>query len=123
MAAPGREFIKKRASTRLLLYFVCIDTTDFSMFSSSLARIVLIAALVFSQTLYAGHTMLHNDSSQMDCQVCLHASPVGAALPCDELDSVVAPPSLLPDCGYIAPVISSTFQNSHPTRAPPFSCL
>jgi hypothetical protein len=93
------------------------------MFSSSLARIVLIAALVFSQTLYAGHTMLHNDNSQMDCQLCLHTSPGGAALPSGELQPVTARPSQPRICGYDAPVTSSTFQNSHPSRAPPFSSL
>jgi len=106
-----------------LLYFVRINITDFFMFSSPLARIVLIAALVFSQTLYAGHVVLHNDSSQMDCQTCLHASPGGAALPCGELQPAIATLSRPRRCGYIAPVISSTFQNSHPSRAPPFSCL
>jgi hypothetical protein len=93
------------------------------MFSSSLARIVLIAALVFSQTLYAGHTMLHSDNSQMDCQLCLHASPGEAALACGELVPAVSLPSLPPGCSYVAPVISSTFPNSHPSRAPPFSFL
>jgi hypothetical protein len=93
------------------------------MFSSSLARIILIGALVFSQTLYAGHTMLHNDSSQMDCQICLHASPGEAALPCGELKPAVSLPSQPRRCGYVAPVVASTFQNSHPSRAPPFSFL
>jgi len=93
------------------------------MFSSSLARIALIAALVFSQTLYAGHTMLHSDSSQMDCQVCLHASPGDAALPCGELDPAVSTPSPPRSCGHVTPVSASTFQSSHPSRAPPFSSL
>ena len=93
------------------------------MFGSSLARIALIAALVFSQTLYAGHTMLHSDSSPMDCQVCLHASPGDAALPCGELDPAVSTPSPLRRCGYIPPVVASTLQSCHPSRAPPLPSL
>ena len=75
------------------------------MFSSPLARIALIAALVFSQTLYAGHTMLHNDSGQMDCQICLRASPVGVVLPCGKQEPVITTASQPRSCGYVAPVV------------------
>ena len=93
------------------------------MISSSLAKVVLISALVFSQTLYAGHTMLHNDSSQMDCQICLHATPGGAVLPAGELDAIINLPYQPHRCSRVAPAISSTFHNPHPSRAPPFPGL
>ena len=90
------------------------------MAGSPIARLFLIAALVFSQTLYAGHSLLHDKDSQADCQICLQAAP-GAALPCNETASqpVDRHSQHAPD--LVCASVSSHHGIAHPTRAPPFT--
>lgn len=90
------------------------------MFASLPARLALIAILVFSQAVYAGHSVKHDSGNQPECQICLLTSASSAALPC----SYFAPTDLqahLPDhCdNYLAPAIPTCFSLSHPSRAPP----
>jgi hypothetical protein len=85
-----------------------------------LSRFLLLAALVFSQALYAGHGVVHSNGEQADCHICLQASSGGAALVCD---AVALPlPVYAPLDVSVCPVsvsAASPFPTSHPTRAPP----
>ncbi len=92
------------------------------MAGSPIARLFLIAALVFSQTLYAGHSLLHDNGSQRDCQICLQAAP-GAGLPCSEaaVQPIDRQPQHAPD--PVCAGLASHHGISHPTRAPPFTWL
>ena len=89
------------------------------MFAPYLARIALLAALVFSQALYAGHALQHGNDQQADCQVCLQASTSHGALPCqpptpDIADAPGEPIQYVVESGF-----HSTLSCSHPSRAPP----
>ena len=86
---------------------------------SMLARYALVAALVFSQALYAGHGISHDAGSQSDCQICLQASNSGAAPPAGGINAFIdsyALPRIKP--GFTAHY-SYSFPNSNPSRAPP----
>ncbi|MDH5173546.1 MAG: hypothetical protein OEW92_14085 [Gammaproteobacteria bacterium] len=90
------------------------------MFASLPARLALIAILVFSQALYAGHSVKHDSGNQPDCRICLQTSASGAALPSADF-APAGPQAHLPVCGnyYLAPAIPAFFTLAHPSRAPP----
>ena len=88
----------------------------------SLARLLLITALVFSQTPYAGHDLLHDSGSQADCQVCLQGAS-GAALPCKDAELQTISRQLQHAAGGVCPSFHSRYGNAHPTRAPPLPTL
>ena len=89
------------------------------MFASLPKRLVLIALLVFSQALYAGHSVKHDSGNQADCQMCLQTSTSGAALPCSGIEPVAqAPVPTVPD-HYVAPAALAHFTLAHPSRGPP----
>ncbi|HEY6130497.1 MAG TPA: hypothetical protein VIV27_00685 [Halioglobus sp.] len=84
-----------------------------------LARFALVAALVLSQTLYAGHGVVHNNGDKVDCQICLQASTGSAVLAGTEVQPLIAIDTTIRDSGTTVPAAASTLPNSHPTRAPP----
>jgi hypothetical protein len=88
-----------------------------------LTRFSLIAALVLSQALYAGHSISHVNGDQVDCHICLQASSGGAALVSGEIGPPVSIHAAPPVCSRLLPVAITTLPNSHPTRAPPFLTL
>ena len=86
-----------------------------------LTRVCLIAVLLFSQAIYAGHAMAHDGGNQLDCQLCLHTSTGTAALPRAEMTAsfpIRCGPTLFTQ--YTTVLIVSAFPKSHPSRAPPF---
>jgi hypothetical protein len=89
------------------------------MRASRLARYVFLAALVFSQSLYAGHTLLHADGVQADCQICQHSSPMGAALHGTEAGVSFDAEAVQVETGYAPPALSAQCTSVHPARAPP----
>jgi hypothetical protein len=85
-----------------------------------LKRFSLLALLVLSQALYAGHAAYHLSGEQVDCQICLQASSGGAALVSAEsgpVPAVCAAPAV--ECRTL-PTATVLFPTSHPTRAPPY---
>lgn len=84
-----------------------------------LARFSLLAALVLSQALYAGHGVTHAYGDQVDCEICLQASSGSAALTCSEIPPLVTVGPAVVDSGTAVPVASKTFLNPYPPRAPP----
>jgi hypothetical protein len=93
------------------------------MSATWLARIALIAALVFSQTLYAGHAFMHDNGSLADCQACVQASAGLAGVPGSETGPVSVARSSVTAADSIAAAVSSTFPHSQPSRAPPSHLL
>jgi hypothetical protein len=89
------------------------------MFASLPARLALIAVLVFSQALYAGHSVVHDAGSQTDCQICLQTSASGAALTSGSIDPAVPVYTPARTDSYVAPAAPTHFTLSHPSRAPP----
>ncbi len=87
---------------------------------SFLARVVLIAALLFAQTVYAGHVQLHVNDEQTDCQICLHAATGSTALPCNQLQLLIVIPALPSDRSSTNQPPSSSFQGFRPSRDSPF---
>jgi hypothetical protein len=84
-----------------------------------LTRFSLLAVLVLSQALYAGHSVSHLNGDHPSCDICLQASSAGAAL----VSTDSAPP--LPTCAvptlacHTLSAASATFPDSDPARAPP----
>jgi len=89
------------------------------MFAPYLARIALLAALVFSQALYAGHALQHGNDQQADCQVCLQASTGHGALPCQPPTPAINAAPSGPMLQVVEPGYRTTLSVSHPSRAPP----
>jgi hypothetical protein len=84
-----------------------------------LKRFSLLAVLVLSQALYAGHATSHISGDRVDCQICLQASGGSAVLVSGEsrlLMPVCAAPAV--SC-HTLPAATASFPTSHPTRAPP----
>lgn len=90
------------------------------MQTSFSARVVLIAVLLFAQTVYAGHVLLHVNGEQTDCQICLHGASGSAALPCNELRLLADIPALPSERSAADPFLSSSFQGFRPSRDSPF---
>ncbi len=89
-----------------------------------LTRLCLLAALLFSQAVYAGHAVAHDNGNQLDCQLCLHTSTGTAALPHTEVTpTFFVPPYFVSFTQHTTVHTASTFQKSHPGRAPPFFSL
>ena len=84
-----------------------------------LARFSLLAALVLSQALYAGHGVSHTYGDQGDCGICLQASSGSAALTCSEIHPLIAVGPTVMESGSAVPAASKTFPNPYPPRAPP----
>jgi len=87
--------------------------------SRLLARLALIAALVLSQALYAGHSVTHSDGDRSSCQVCLQASGGSTAAVCTTFVAPTAIRISLPPPSYHGAAGVSAFTNPHPARAPP----
>jgi hypothetical protein len=83
-----------------------------------LARLFLITALVFSQTLYASHNLLHDTGSQADCQICLQAAS-GAALHCNDTGLQLIGRQPQQAAGTACASFPSQHGIAHPSRAPP----
>jgi hypothetical protein len=84
-----------------------------------LTRFLLVAALVFSQALYAGHGLYHVNGDQTHCQICLQASSGGAAL-LSSTDGPLCPVlTAAPVFCHVIPVTPVPFTKSHLARAPP----
>jgi hypothetical protein len=83
-------------------------------------RFSLLAVLVLSQALYAGHAVSHISGDQADCQICLQASSGGAALVSTEFEPLLPFHGAPPAVSRFTPAAIVSFPNSHPTRAPPF---
>ncbi len=84
-----------------------------------LARFALLAALVFTQALYAGHAWQHDTDQQADCQICMQASAGMGGLPCESAGPAISaiPTRSVP--AVAEPGHGSTLSFSHPSRAPP----
>jgi len=84
--------------------------------------LALVAALVFSQALYAGHSVSHDKGGRADCQICLQASSSVAISP-DAIQLVI--PSYHPPANrsYRSPVAPVRSPNQHLSRAPPASTV
>jgi hypothetical protein len=91
------------------------------MFASLPARLALIAILVFSQALYAGHSVKHEAGNQAGCDICLQTSAGGAALPCSGIEPTLQVHAPVRPANYVAPAAPVRFTLAHPSRAPPFS--
>jgi len=89
------------------------------MFSDCLLRLALVATLVFAQAVSAGHDGVHGKNRLADCQICLHASAAGTALPSLETAPFLPPSAAVPQwhCAVSAPC--RPFPRSHRARAPP----
>ena len=87
--------------------------------SRFVARFALVAALVLSQTLYAGHSVVHSDGDRSACQVCLQASSGSAAVVCTGAAMPLRAYAPLPPPGYHSAAVVPVFTNPHPPRAPP----
>lgn len=87
--------------------------------SSWLARFSLLAALVLSQALYAGHSISHAYGDRADCEICLQASSGSAALTCSEIPPLVTVAPTVVESGVAIPAASKTYPNLYPPRAPP----
>ena len=89
------------------------------MFASLSARLALIAALVLSQAIVAGHDLQHDSSNQPECQTCLQTSAGSVALLC----SGIHPPATVYDQvlhdSHAVPVTTVFFTLPPPSRAPP----
>jgi len=83
------------------------------------ARLALIAMLVLSQALYAGHSFVHSDGDQPTCQVCLQASGGSAAAVCTVTIGPTPIYFSLPPLSHREAATISSFTNPHPARAPP----
>lgn len=92
------------------------------MLARRLARIFLIIALVSVQTVYAGHSAIHDDSGRTDCPFCLHASNSAAALPGEELNTLFVCPATLPLLAPVEPAPTARLYGARHARAPPVSC-
>ena len=88
------------------------------MLASPLARLALIAALVFSQALYAGHSVSHSDNNGADCKICLQASSSVAISP-DAIQPAIPAYQSIANRDYASPTVLFRFPNQHPSRAPP----
>jgi hypothetical protein len=88
------------------------------MIASLPARLALIAALVFSQALYAGHSVNHDAGSQPDCMICLQSAN-SAAVTCDGIQPTVDVYGPVCPESHIALVLPAYFPLNHPSRAPP----
>lgn len=91
------------------------------MARSWLMRYGLILALVFAQTLYAGHNNLHQNTDFADCQICLQSSSGGAALPVAHVAVTPTDWGRPQSAEYTSRSSISSYPDSHPTRAPPVS--
>jgi len=90
------------------------------MTASFLARVCLLAVLVFSQALLADHAIQHNNGNLADCQFCLQSSTGSAALPTGETNLFIATRPLSSHTySHPALVPNSAFANANPSRAPP----
>jgi len=88
------------------------------MTASRLKSLLLVAALVFSQALYAGHGVQHDRNTLPHCQICLQASGC-AALACGSSTAEIATyPHARPQRHHL-PVALAAHPNAHPSRAPP----
>lgn len=87
--------------------------------SRFLARVFLVAALVLSQALYAGHSVVHSDGDRSGCQVCLQASSGSAVAVCAGAGLPHPLCAFLPPPGYYSAAAIPVFTNPHPPRAPP----
>jgi hypothetical protein len=88
------------------------------MLATPLARLALVAALVFSQALYAGHSVSHDDSGSAACKICLQASSSVAISP----DAIrLATPTFhsLSTRDYANAVVLYRLPSRHRSRAPP----
>ena len=84
-----------------------------------LARFSLLAALVLSQALYAGHGVSHSYGDQVDCGICLQASSGSAALTSGEIQPLITVGPTVVERGSAVSAASKTFLNPYPPRAPP----
>jgi len=83
------------------------------------ARLALIAALVLSQAIYAGHSVAHSDGDQSGCPICVQAS-AGSAAAVDAGNSLPGPIYIaLPAPAQREAAAAPSFTNPHPARAPP----
>ena len=84
-----------------------------------LKRFSLLAVLVLSQALYAGHAAYHVSGEQVDCQICLQASSGGAALVSTDSRPALAVCAAAAVSCHTLPTSTSSFPATHPARAPP----
>jgi hypothetical protein len=84
-----------------------------------ITRLVLVAALVISQALFAGHSLAHTNGDAPDCQICLQATNGVAALHSAERAPLASTGTNQPDFRRANPVLLAAFNNAHPSRAPP----
>jgi len=83
------------------------------------ARLALIAALVLSQALFAGHSVAHSDGDQSGCPICVQASG-GSAAAVDASTSLPNPDYFsLPAPADREAAATPSFTNPHRARAPP----
>ncbi|MEZ5503851.1 MAG: hypothetical protein R3E50_14765 [Halioglobus sp.] len=85
-----------------------------------MTRLALVAALVFSQALFAGHGVVHANGEPADCQICLQACSGGAALPSSEVGPVLTAYAPRLTDSRPLPTATRSLPASHPARAPPF---
>ncbi|MEZ5571485.1 MAG: hypothetical protein R3E64_05620 [Halioglobus sp.] len=84
-----------------------------------ITRLLLVAALVLSQALFAGHSLAHANGDQPHCQICLQASSSGAALTSAEFGPLLTPCTAEPAFTQCTPVTLLVISTDHPARAPP----
>lgn len=84
-----------------------------------ITRLVLVAALVISQALFAGHSLAHANGDAPDCQICMQATNGVAALDSAERGPLVVACTTQPDASRANPVFLPVIANTHPARAPP----
>lgn len=84
-----------------------------------ITRLVLVAALVISQALFAGHSLAHANGDAPDCQICMQASNGVAALSSAEHGPLAVACTAEPGARHANIVYPSVCPNTHPPRAPP----
>ena len=84
-----------------------------------MTQLALVLALVFAQTLYTGHENLHQNSGQVDCQICIQASFGEAMLPTAHTADYFAGCNQPRTIEKNLPAFITSHPVSPPTRAPP----
>jgi hypothetical protein len=93
------------------------------MTRSWIARTGLILALVFSQTLQAGHDDQHIGDQMSDCLTCLQASSAGLPVPATESGLGPVPHDFPHYVGHVERPNTVAHYARKQTRAPPISLI